>query len=259
MNLPENRFKHAIRQGRQQIGLWCSLPGTYAAEAVAGSGFDWLLFDTEHSPGDPLTVLAQLQAVAPYDVSPVVRPASNDAVLIKRFLDVGAQTLLVPYVQSAEEARRAAAAMRYPPDGIRGVAGLTRATRFGRVEGYAKRAAGELCLLVQVETREALDALEAIAAVDGVDGVFIGPADLAASLGYPGEPGNPAVVAAIEDAIARVRACGKPAGILTPDPAFAARCIELGTVFTAVAIDLGILARQSEAIARRFRQNRSAL
>lgn len=253
MNLPENHFKRAIREGRQQIGLWCSLPGSYAAEAVAGSGYDWLLFDTEHSPGDPLTVLAQLQAVAPYDVSAVVRPASNDTVLIKRFLDLGAQTLLIPYVQNAQEARAAVAAMRYPPDGIRGVSGLTRATRFGRIPGYGKRAAEELCLLVQVETREALDQLEAIAAVEGVDGVFIGPADLAASLGHLGDPGHPDVVAAVEDAVRRLRAAGKPAGILTPDTGFAKRCIEIGTIFTAVAIDAGILARGTEAVARQFK------
>jgi 4-hydroxy-2-oxoheptanedioate aldolase len=253
MPLPENRFKRALAEGRQQIGLWCSLPGTYAAEAVAGSGFDWLLFDTEHSPGDVLTVLGQLQAVAPYDVSPVVRPASNDTVLIKRFLDIGAQTLLIPYVQNAEEAGRAVAAMRYPPEGVRGVSGLTRATRFGRVPGYAKRAAEELCLIVQVETGAALKALESIAAVAGVDAVFIGPADLAASLGHAGEPGHPEVVAAVEDAVRRLRAIGKPAGILTPDTAFAAHCIELGTTFTAVGIDVGILARTTEKLAQQFR------
>lgn len=252
MDMPANRFKRALAERRQQIGLWCSLPGSYAAEAVAGSGYDWLLFDTEHSPGDPLTVLAQLQAVAPYDVSAVVRPASNDAVLIKRFLDLGAQTLLIPYVQNAQEARAAVAATRYPPDGIRGVSGLTRATRFGRIPHYGRRAADELCLLVQVETADALDAIPEIAAVEGVDGIFIGPADLAASLGHVGEPGHPAVVAAVEDAIRRIGAAGKPAGILTPDKAFAKRCIALGTVFTAVAIDAGILARGSEAIAKEF-------
>lgn len=255
MNLPENHFKRALREGRQQIGLWCSLPGSYAAEAVAGSGYDWLLFDTEHSPGDPLTVLAQLQAVAPYDVSAVVRPASNDTVLIKRFLDLGAQTLLIPYVQNADEARAAVAAMRYAPDGVRGVSGLTRATRFGRVAGYARKAAEELCLLVQVETGEALERLEEIASVEGVDGVFIGPADLAASLGHVGEPGHPEVVAAVEDAIRRIRIIGKPAGILTPDMAFAQRCIEIGTLFTAVAIDVSILARGTEAMARQFKVN----
>jgi 4-hydroxy-2-oxoheptanedioate aldolase len=253
MDLPENRFKRALREGRQQIGLWCSLPGSYAAEAVAGSGYDWLLFDTEHSPGDPLTVLPQLQAVAPYAVAAVVRPAANDTVLIKRFLDLGAQTLLIPYVQDADEARAAVAATRYPPAGVRGVSGLTRATRFGRVQGYAKRAAEEICLLVQVETREALDRLEEICAVEGVDGVFVGPADLAASLGHVGEPGHPEVVAAVEDAVRRILAAGKPAGILTPDTAFAKSCIAIGTTFTAVAIDVGVLARGTEALARQFK------
>lgn len=249
----ENRFKRALNEGRQQIGLWCSLPGSYAAEAVAGSGYDWLLFDTEHSPGDPLTVLAQLQAVAPYPVSAVVRPAANDTVLIKRFLDLGAQTLLIPYVQDADEARAAVAATRYPPEGVRGVSGLTRATRFGRVPGYARRAAEEICLLVQVETQAALDRLEEICAVEGVDGVFIGPADLAASLSHVGEPGHPAVVAAVEDAVRRILASGKPAGILTPDTAFAKTCIAIGTTFTAVAIDVGVLARGTEAMARQFK------
>lgn len=249
----ENRFKRALAEGRQQIGLWCSLPGSYAAEAVAGSGYDWLLFDTEHSPGDPLTVLGQLQAVAPYPVSAVVRPAANDTVLIKRFLDLGAQTLLIPFVQNADEARAAVAATRYPPDGVRGVSGLTRASRFGRVPGYARGASAEICLLVQIETREALAELEAIAGVPGVDGIFIGPADLAASMGHLGEPMHPEVVAAIADAVARIRACGKPAGILTPDAAFAKRCIGLGTTFTAVALDVGILTRTSEQIVAQFR------
>ncbi len=196
-----NAFKARLLAGDSQIGLWCSLASAYAAEIVAGARFDWLLFDTEHSPGGVESVLGQLQAIGGYDVSAVVRPATNDAVLIKRFLDIGAQTLLIPYVQNADEARAAVAAMRYPPEGVRGVAGLTRATRFGRVPGYARRAAEELCLLVQIETGEALDELEAIANVEGVDGVFIGPGDLAASLGHVGEPGHPEVVAAVEDAI----------------------------------------------------------
>lgn len=252
MDLPRNTFKAALLAGRSQIGLWCSLPGGYAAELVAGSGFDWLLFDTEHSPGDPLTVLPQLQAAAPYPVAPVVRPATNDAVLIKRFLDLGAQTLLIPYVQTPEEAAAAVAAMRYPTRGIRGVSALTRATRFGRVADYARRAEEELCLLVQIETGEALRRLEEIAAVDGVDGVFIGPADLAASLGHVGEAGHPEVVAAVEDAVRRLRAIGKPAGILTPDVAFARRCVELGTTFTAVGVDTGLLVRAVDALARNF-------
>jgi 4-hydroxy-2-oxoheptanedioate aldolase len=252
VKLPRNHFKHAIASGQHQIGLWCSLSNAYAAEAVAGSGFDWLLFDTEHSPGDVTTVLGQLQAVSAYEVTAVVRPPSNDAVWIKRFLDLGVQTLLIPYVQNREDARRAVASIRYPPTGIRGVSAMSRATRFGRIEQYAKRAADELCLLVQVETSEALRELEEIASVEGVDGIFIGPADLAASLGRAGEPGHPDVVAAIEDAILRARACGKAVGVLSLDLAFARRCIQLGSTFTAVAVDAAILARATEAIAAQF-------
>jgi 4-hydroxy-2-oxoheptanedioate aldolase len=229
------------------------MPGPYVAEILAGAGFDWILFDTEHSPNDPVGVLPQLQAAAAYDVSCIVRPAWNDLVLIKRFLDVGAQTLLIPYVQNAGEAEAAVAAMRYPPRGRRGISGTSRASRFGRVRGYARDAERELCLLVQVETREALDAIEAIAAVDGVDGIFIGPGDLAASLGYPGEAGHPEVVAAIEEAIGRIGRAGKPAGILTLDRAFARRCLELGTRFTAVGLDADLLARTAERLAAEFR------
>jgi 4-hydroxy-2-oxoheptanedioate aldolase len=252
MEHPVNRFKRKLLAGQSQIGLWCGLPGSYVAEIVAPSGFDWLLFDTEHSPGDVLTVLPQLQAVAPYDVSPVVRPAINDPVLIKRFLDIGVQTLLIPYVQNAEEAKAAVAAVRYPPDGIRGVSALTRATRFGRVANYAQNAEREICLLLQVETREALGNLESIASVEGVDGVFVGPADLAASFGHRGQPSHPEVVDAIVDAIERLKALGKPAGILTPDEKFAAQCISLGALFTAVGVDVAVLARGSEALAARF-------
>ena len=241
MQNPTNRFKRALAEGHQQIGLWCSLPGGYVAELLAGAGFDWMLLDTEHSPGDVLTVLDQLQAVAPYPITPVVRPATNDPVLIKRFLDIGAQTLLIPFVQTAEEAQAAVQAIRYPPDGIRGV------------EDYGRRAAEELCLLVQVETAAAVEAIGAIAAVDGVDGIFIGPGDLAASLGHVGQPGHPAVVAMVEDAIRAIRAHGKPAGLLTSDIAFARRCIALGATFTAVGVDAGLLARGAEGLARQFR------
>lgn len=254
MTPPPNRFKRAILAGERQIGLWCTLSTAFAAEAVAGAGFDWLLLDTEHSPGDVLTVLCQLQALSGFpDVVPVVRPASNDAVLIKRYLDIGAQSLLIPYVQTADEARAAVAAVRYPPVGIRGVSALTRATQFGRYAGYAASADAEIALLVQIETRAGLEALEEIAAVDGVDGIFIGPGDLAASLGFIGQLSHPIVVAAVEDAIRRIVACGKPAGILTADPAFTQRCIALGTAFTAVGIDAGLLARGADALAAQFR------
>lgn len=253
MDLPVNHFKKAIAAGRQQIGLWVSLASPYSTEIVAGSGFDWLLLDAEHSPNDPTTILPQLQAAAPYPVSTIVRPAWNDKVLIKRYLDVGAQSLLIPYVQDEQEALAAVEAVRFPTRGVRGVAGLTRATGFGRVPDYSRRAEEELCLLVQIETRQGLDNLEKIARTDGIDGVFIGPADLAAGLGHLGEQGHPEVQAAIQDAIKRIRACGKPAGILTPDEATARRYIEWGTIFTAVGLDAGILARESEKLAAKFR------
>ncbi|GAA3841151.1 4-hydroxy-2-oxoheptanedioate aldolase [Streptomyces coacervatus] len=250
--LPPNAFKAALSRGEQLIGLWCSLADPYPAEIVAGAGFDWLLLDTEHSHADVATVLSQLQAVAPYPCSPVVRPPVNDPVVIKRLLDVGAQSLLIPQVESAEEARAAVAATRYAPTGVRGVSALTRATRFGRVEDYAALAHTELCVLVQVESRRALGQIERIASVDGVDGIFIGPGDLAASLGHPGDPNAPSVVAAVEEAIGRVRAAGKPAGLLTTNPAFARRCIDLGTTFTAVGVDVGLLARGADLLARTF-------
>lgn len=253
MELPANNFKRSLLAGRQQIGLWVSLASAYSAEIVAGSGFDWLVIDTEHSPNEVDTTLAQLQAVAASPASAVVRPAWNDTVLIKRHLDIGAQTLLVPYVQDEEEAAAAVAAMRFPPRGVRGVAGVTRATRFGRVADYAKRADQELCLLVQIETRRGLDHLEAITRCEGVDGVFIGPADLAAGLGHPGDIAHAEVQSAIRDALARIRACGKGAGILATDEASARRYIEWGTLFTAVGVDVMVLARETEKLAAKFR------
>jgi 4-hydroxy-2-oxoheptanedioate aldolase len=253
MDLPPNAFKRALRAGQPQIGLWSSLSSNYTVEVIAGAGYDWILLDSEHSPADIENLLTQLQAAAPYATHPVVRVPWNDMVTVKRVLDIGAQSLLVPYVQNADEARSAVAHTRYPPAGVRGVAGTTRATRFGRVKEYAKRAHDEICLLVQVETQPALANIEAICALDGVDGVFIGPADLAASFGHVGEPGHPTVIAAVEDAIRRIRACGKPAGILTPNTAFAARCIELGTLFTAVGVDAALLARGTEKLAQQFR------
>ena len=253
-NFPPNLFKRALVAGRQQIGLWVSLASPYSAEVVAGAGFDWLVIDTEHSPNEVDTTLAQLQVMAAYpSASPVVRPAWNDKVLIKRHLDIGAQTLLVPYVQDAAEAEAAVAAVRFPTRGVRGVAGVTRASRFGRVKDYAKRAEEEICLLVQIETRAGLDNLEAIARTDGVDGVFIGPADLAAGLGHLGEQGHPEVQTAIQDGIRRIRACGKGAGILATDEASTRRYIEWGTTFTAVGLDVMVLGRELEKLAQRFR------
>jgi 4-hydroxy-2-oxoheptanedioate aldolase len=253
LELPVNPFKRALKANRLQIGLWCSLSSHYATELVAGSGFDWILLDTEHSPNDLESVLQQLQAAAPYPTHPVVRVPWNDMVTIKRYLDIGAQSLLIPYVQNAEEAKAAVAYTRYPPAGMRGVAGATRATRYGRAKDYAKRAHEEICVLVQVETQTALDQIEKIAAVDGVDGVFIGPADLHASLGYAGETNNPKVMPVIDDAIRRIRKAGKAPGILTGVEADAKRWIECGGLFVAVGADTGVLARGTEALAAKFK------
>jgi 4-hydroxy-2-oxoheptanedioate aldolase len=253
MDLPQNAFKRALKAGKAQIGLWSSLSSNYSVEVIAGAGFDWILLDCEHSPNDLESVLTQLQAAAPYPTHPVVRVPWNDMVNIKRVLDVGAQSLLVPYVSTAEEAKAAVAHTRYPPAGVRGVAGTTRATRFGRVKDYAKRAHEEICVLVQVETQSAVDNIEAICAVDGVDGVFIGPADLHASLGYTGEIANPKVKPMIDEAIKRIRKAGKAPGILTPNEADAKHWLGCGGLFVAVGADVGILARGAEALAAKFK------
>jgi 4-hydroxy-2-oxoheptanedioate aldolase len=253
MELPKNPFKRALREGRTQIGLWSSLSSHYTVEVIAGAGYDWILLDLEHSPNDLESLLAQLQAAAAYPTHPIVRVPWNDMVTVKRVLDVGAQSLLVPYVQNAEEARAAVANTRYPPAGVRGVAGTTRATRFGRIKDYAKRAHEEICVLVQVETKSALDQLEAICAVEGVDGVFIGPADLHASMGYPGETANPAVLPLIEEAMRRIRKAGKAAGYLSPVEADAKRMLGAGAQFVAVGADVGLLARGAENLLSKFR------
>ncbi|HEV7336211.1 MAG TPA: HpcH/HpaI aldolase/citrate lyase family protein [Bosea sp. (in: a-proteobacteria)] len=253
MDLPRNAFKAALARGELQIGLWSSLCSPIVAEIIGHSGFDWILVDTEHSPNEPPAVLAQLQALQAGTATPIVRPAWNDPVLLKRLLDIGAQAVLVPFVQNAEEAAKAVAACRYPPAGIRGITVSGRGSRYGRVPDYLKRADAEICVLVQVETGEALAQLEAIALVDGVDGVFIGPADLSASLGHIGNPGHPEVQEAIKGAAARLTAIGKPAGILTASEADARRYIEWGYRFVAVGSDLGLLAKNADALAKTFK------
>lgn len=254
MDIPRNTFKAALREGRQQIGLWCSIPDPGVAELLAGCGYDWMMFDTEHAPLDAVGVMPLLQAVAPYPVHPIVRPGSLNPAEIKKILDNGAQTILVPYVQSVDEAQLAAASVAYPPEGIRGVAGVTRASRFGAIADYHRRARDEICLIVQIETREALDVIEDIAAVPGVDAVFIGPSDLAASLGYPGQASHPDVKAAVLDAIARVKAAGLPAGILTIDDALLGAAVAAGSLFTAVDVDAAILRRGAMEKAKLWRE-----
>lgn len=254
MELPKNHIKRALAEGKVLYGLWNSLAGSYAVEAAAGAGFDWLLIDTEHSPSDLEDVLTKLQIVAGYPTQPVVRVSWNDMVTIKRYLDIGAQTLLIPQVNTPEEAAAAVAYTRYPPLGLRGVGGTTRATRFGRVKGYARHAHEEFCIFVQIESQQALDNIEAIAAVDGVDGMFIGPADLHASLGYPGETRHPEVTPIINQAIARIRAAGKAPGIvLTGDEQDVQTWVANGAQFIALGSDLGLLARNAERLIGRFK------
>ena len=253
MELNPNRFKAALGRGELQIGLWSSLCSNIVAEIIGDSGFDWILLDTEHSPNELPGLISQMQALATGTATPIVRPAWNDPVLIKRHLDAGAQALLIPFVQSAEEASAAVAATRYPPEGIRGITTSGRAAKFGRVGGYLNSAAQEICVLVQVETREALTNIEAIASVPGVDGVFIGPADLSASLGRIGDPGHPEVQNAIKSAVDQLTKLGTPAGILTPNETEARRYIEWGYKFVAVGSDLGIMAKGADTLARSFK------
>ncbi len=253
MELPVNHFKRAIQSGRPQIGLWSLLSSHVSVEVLAGAGFDWLVLDTEHAPNELPMVLSQLQATTGGGAHPVVRLPWNNMVDFKRYLDIGVQTILVPYIESAEQAASAVAAMRYPPRGVRGYSGNPRAAGFGRIKDYWTRCEEELCLLLQVETRLGLQNLEAIARTDGVDGVFIGPGDLSAALGHLGNPGHPDVLAVIEETIARIRACGRPAGILTGDDKLIRRYLELGCAFVAVGTDVGILARGSEQLAARYK------
>jgi 4-hydroxy-2-oxoheptanedioate aldolase len=249
----KNAFKAALAAGQLQIGLWSSLCSNIAADILSDSGFDWILLDTEHSPNEIPDLVGQLQAIRGGSATPIIRPAWNDAVLAKRALDIGAQTLLFPYVQNVEEAKRAVASTRYPPHGVRGVSVAARASRYGRTPGYLGKANSEICVLVQVETREAMNELEAIARVDGIDGVFIGPSDLAATHGHLGNPAHAEVQTAIADAGRRLKKLGKPAGILTSNEDEARRYIEWGYLFVAVGSDVGLLARNADTLAKKFK------
>lgn len=242
-DLPKNQFKAALKSGDLQRGIWCTMSDPLATEMVATLEYDWMMFDTEHSPMDAISLLPLLQAVARFPVSPIVRPSSLNPAEIKKLLDLGVQTLLVPMIQNAQEAKQAVAAVTYPPSGIRGVSGLTRATNFATVPNYHKRAREEIALILQIESMEAVDEIEAIAAVEGVDAIFVGPADLAASLGVPGEASHPKVQEACEAAVKRIVAAGKPAGFMSADEAFVDRIIKAGATFISRDIDLAALKR----------------
>ncbi|MDH4393039.1 MAG: 4-hydroxy-2-oxoheptanedioate aldolase [Aquabacterium sp.] len=254
MQMPQNTFKAAMAAKRPQIGLWVGLADTTAAEALATAGYDWLLLDGEHAPNDPRSILQQLRAVAPYPVQPVVRPVIGDVALVKQYLDIGAQTLLIPMIDTAEQAALMVQAMRYAPAGIRGMgAALARASRYNQVDNYLAQADAQMCLLVQAETTTAIRNLQAIADTEGVDGVFFGPADLSASMGYPGQPGHPDVVKTMLDGIAAVRRAGKAPGILMTDPAEAQRYLDAGALFVAVGVDSLLLVAAAKALAARFK------
>ena len=255
MQMPVNDFKRALRAGKPQFGLWVGLADAYVAELLATSGFDWLLLDAEHAPNDVRSLLAQLQALAPYPVSPIVRPVIGDAAVIKQLLDIGVQTLLVPMVETAEQARDLVAATRYAPRGVRGVgSALARAARWGQVDGYLTGAEEELCLLLQVESVRGMENLDAIAAVEGVDGVFFGPSDLAASMGLLGKSTDPAVQAAVRNGIAAVRRAGRSAGVLTTEIPVAHAYLAEGAAFVGVGVDTLLLTRAARELAANFRQ-----
>jgi 4-hydroxy-2-oxoheptanedioate aldolase len=254
MQLPANTFKAALRAGRPQIGLWLGLADAYASELIASTGFDWLAIDAEHAPNDLRSALAQLQALAPYPAQAVVRTPCGDTTLLKQYLDIGAQTLLVPMVESAEQAARIVAATRYPPAGIRGVgSALARASRWNQVGDYLHSCSQEICVLVQVESAAGLDNLAAIAATEGVDGVLFGPADLAASLGLLGKTADARVHDAITRGIETVRTAGKAPGALSADPNIARKYLASGALFIAVGIDTTLLVRAARDLRAMFK------
>ncbi|MEQ4617598.1 MAG: aldolase/citrate lyase family protein [Corticimicrobacter sp.] len=252
MELRTNRFKHDLGR-RQQLGMFSTLGGALLTELLGDCGFDWILIDTEHSPNELNDVVHQLQALADRNVSPIVRPAWLDMVLTKRLLDAGAQTLLFPYIQNAEQAAQAVSFTRYPPYGVRGVSGSSRAAGYGMIPGYFSKIEQELAVLVQIETIDALQQLEAIAAVEGVDGVFIGPADLAASMGHLGNIMHSEVQQALDDGFARLKALGKPSGYLTTNEEDATRRLAQGVSFVGVGTDTSIISRAATALTARMR------
>ncbi|MBS1191404.1 MAG: 2-keto-3-deoxy-L-rhamnonate aldolase [Rhodocyclaceae bacterium] len=254
MEMPINRFKADLCSDRTLIGLWLGLGETFSAEICAGAGFDWLLIDAEHGPNDLRSILAQLQAVAPYPSQAIVRPPQGDHVLIKQLLETGVQTLLIPMVESADQAAGLVSAMRYPPAGIRGVgSSLARASRWGRIANYSALANDQMCLLVQVETRLGYENLEEILAVDGVDGIFFGSADLAASYGYLGQSTHPEIVGAIEVGLRKVAAAGKAGGVLAGDKGVIQRYIAAGARFVAVGVDALLLAAATQRLCMEYK------
>lgn len=248
-----NRFKGRLHAGEQMLGLWFGLANNMAAEICAQSGFDWLLIDGEHSPLSDRDILSCLQAVAPYDICPIVRPVSGDKNVLKRLADVGVQTFLVPMIDTSEEAEAVVQAVRYPPQGTRGLGtSMARAARWNMTRDYITRANDQMCVILQIETRAGLANLDAIARVDGVDAVFIGPSDLGAALGYPGQASHPKVIKAVGDALRAVRAAGKPAGVLAVTSELVETYRAAGASFVGVGSDCGVLAKGVQRLYESF-------
>jgi 2-dehydro-3-deoxyglucarate aldolase len=247
-----NRFRQDLVAGKPLIGCWCSLGSPITTEVMGVAGFDWLLLDGEHAPNDVLSFIPQLMALKDSASAPVVRPQWNDMVMIKRLLDAGFYNFLIPFVESADDARRAVAATRYPPQGVRGVSVSHRSNRYGTVPEYFQTINDNISVIVQIESRKAVAAIDEICAVDGVDCVFIGPSDLAAGYGYLGNPLHPEVQEAMQKIIASAKAHGKPAGILAPVEADARRYLEMGLTFVAVGSDLGVFRNASQALRDKY-------
>ncbi|MBT8190453.1 MAG: 2-keto-3-deoxy-L-rhamnonate aldolase [Saprospiraceae bacterium] len=254
MNININRFKSNINTGRTQFGLWNGLTDLYAAEILAGAGFDFVLIDAEHGPFDLRTIISQLQAMSKFSVSPIIRPPVGDPVIIKQLLDAGAQTLLIPMVETAAQAEMLVKSMLYPPRGIRGVGtALSRAAQWNRTNNYFRDADEQMCLLVQVESVAGYNALDEILAVDGIDGVFIGPADLAGSMGFLGQPTHPEVIDAVERGLDSIRLAGKAAGTLAVTEDLARQYEEAGANIIGVGVDLVILAKATKSLAEKYK------
>jgi 4-hydroxy-2-oxoheptanedioate aldolase len=254
VQIQPNSFKLALAEGQQMLGLWVGLGDDNVAELCSHAGFDWLLIDGEHGPNDLRSILSQMRAVQGSATATVVRLASDDRVTIKQHLDIGAQTLLIPMIESAEQAREVVRSCHYAPSGARGIgAALARASKYGRVGDYIRRAADEICILLQVETVEGIKALDAILEVEGVDGVFVGPADLAADMGLPGKPGSEEVQNVIVDALLRIGRSDKASGILTSDINLSRQYQALGVNFLAVGSDVGVLVSGLNQLLERFR------
>ena len=247
MKLANNTFTRALKQGDKQVGLWVTLSSPFAAEVTAPAGYDWALIDMEHSPNEYASVLGQLQVFANTTTTAIVRPEWNDTVIVKRLLDLGAPGLLFPMVQTVEEAKKAVAATRYPPHGVRGVSGSTRANKLGRIANYMARVEEETTVLIQLETAAAVGRAVEIGTVDGVSGVFFGPADIAADIGMLGQPMHKDVWALIKPAAQALIAKGVPVGTLVMDTDFAAELLREGFTFVACASDAGLLAKASDA------------